>query len=304
MSTRRASLKHRAGVLPIRLAAWGAGPPLVAAVHWLLQAGAVTRMLVLIGVLFVWMKAVVLVEQRLAGKRLPPLRRLLAWLLLWPGMRPQVMARAPGARPAGLGAHIALGMLSIAAGAGCILLARWAWAQTGNLWAFVAPALIGCSLVLHYGLFTLVVAGWRLAGFQVGPLFRNPFASRSLADFWTRRWNLAYTEMCQESVQRATRGWGRRAGVLAVFLFSGLLHEAAISLPVNAGYGLPTLYFAVNGAAMLAEAAWTSRATATGEGARATFARAWAALWVIAPLPLLFHPWFLRGVVMPALGVA
>lgn len=295
MSTRTAGLTRHAGALPLRLAAWGVGPPLVAAVHWLLEADAVTRMLVLIGVLFGWMKAVVLVEQRLAGKRLPSLPRLLAWLLLWPGMRPQVMARAlsPAAARNGALSLAALGLLSIGAGAGCILLARWTWAQTGNLWAFAAPALIGCSLVLHYGLFTLLVAGWRLAGFQVGPLFRNPFASRSLADFWTRRWNLAYTEMCQESVQRATRSWGRRAGVLVVFLFSGLLHEAAISLPVNAGYGLPTLYFALNGAAMLAPIK-----------AGTLKARLWAVIWVIAPLPLLFHPWFLRGVVLPGLGVA
>ena len=152
---------------------------------------------------------------------------------------------------------------------------------------------MGFSLVLHYGLFTLLTVSWRIAGFDVGPLFRNPFASRSLSDFWTCRWNLAYTEMCQETVLRATRPWHRRASTFAVFLFSGLLHEVAISLPVDAGYGLPTLYFAINGAAMQAPFKPGT-----------LVARTWAVFWVVAPLPLLFHPWFIRGIVMLALGVS
>ncbi|MCB9893222.1 MAG: hypothetical protein H6839_02085 [Planctomycetes bacterium] len=291
MSAETAGLTHRGGGLPLRLAAWGVGPPSVALVHWLLlNADPIARMCAIIGVLFFWMKAVVLAEHRAAGKPVPSHGRLLAWLLLWPGMRPQSVARASS--PVAAVSMGARGLVSIAAGAGSILVARWAWQETHSLWACAPPALVGCSLVLHYGLFTVLTAGWRTAGFHVGPLFRNPLASRSLGDFWTRRWNLAYTEMCQETVMRATRGWGRRTSTFAVFLFSGLLHEAAISLPVNAGYGLPMLYFALNGLAMLAPIR------------PGIASRLWAAFWVLAPLPLLFHPWFLRGIVIHALGAA
>jgi hypothetical protein len=63
---------------------------------------------------------------------------------------------------------------------------------------------------------------------------------------------------------------------------------------VNAGYGLPMLYFALNGGAMLIGRKFT-------EGG--ILARAWAVFWVIAPLPLLFHPWFIEGVLLPMVGV-
>jgi hypothetical protein len=29
----------------------------------------------------------------------------------------------------------------------------------------------------------------------------------------------------------------------------------------------------------------------------------WALGWLVLPLPLLFHPWFLRGVVWPLVGL-
>jgi len=45
-------------------------------------------------------------------------------------------------------------------------------------------------------------------------------------------------------VQRPlARTVGRRRALLAAFGLSGLLHEVAISLPVQAGFGLPTAYF-------------------------------------------------------------
>jgi len=31
--------------------------------------------------------------------------------------------------------------------------------------------------------------------------------------------------------------------------------------------------------------------------------RAWALFWLIAPLPILFHPPFLRGIVWPLVGL-
>ena len=84
---------------------------------------------------------------------------------------------------------------------------------------------------------------------------------------------------------------GETAGLFASFLASGLLHEIAISAPVNAGYGLPTLYFLLHGALVAVERRYPRVAT-----------RAWTVFWLVAPLPILFHPPFLRGVVWPLVG--
>jgi hypothetical protein len=35
----------------------------------------------------------------------------------------------------------------------------------------------------------------------------------------------------------------------------------------------------------------------------ASLGRAWTTLWLVAPLPILFHRPFLRGVVWPLLGI-
>jgi alginate O-acetyltransferase complex protein AlgI len=43
------------------------------------------------------------------------------------------------------------------------------------------------------------------------------------------------------------RRLGRGPALLGSFLVSGLLHEVAISLPVRAGWGLPKLYFLLQG---------------------------------------------------------
>ena len=85
---------------------------------------------------------------------------------------------------------------------------------------------------------------------------------------------------------------GETAGLFASFLASGVLHELAISVPVGAGFGLPTLYFLLHGALVGLERKTPRIAS-----------RAWTLFWLIAPLPLLFHPPFLRGVVWPLVGL-
>ena len=83
--------------------------------------------------------------------------------------------------------------------------------------------------------------------------------------------------------------WGPAWGVMATFAFSGVLHDLLISVPVGAGYGLPTLYFLLHGGLVLAERRWKIES------------RTWTLLWILVPLPLLFHPAFVSGILRPLL---
>jgi alginate O-acetyltransferase complex protein AlgI len=85
---------------------------------------------------------------------------------------------------------------------------------------------------------------------------------------------------------------GEHVALAGSFLASGLLHELAISVPVGAGFGLPTAYFLLHGALVAVE-----RRMERPPG------RLWTIFWLAAPMPLVFHPPFLRGVVWPLVGL-
>ena len=154
----------------------------------------------------------------------------------------------------------------------------------------VVLVFLGIGLLVHFGLCDVLAGFWRARGVGVERLFVNPVASRSLGEFWGRRWNRAFHAVAHEFVFRpVSRRWGPRDGILATFLFSGLLHELLISVPVGGGYGLPAGYFVLHGTLVLAERRWSLGG------------RAWSMFWVVAPLPMLFHPWFVRGIIFPLL---
>src|SRR5437763_446358 len=151
--------------------------------------------------------------------------------------------------------------------------------------------------MLHFGAFNILAGLWRLAGVDCRPLFRAPLVSRSLAEFWGRRWNLAFSEMTALGVYRPLAGvLGRGPATIGAFLCSGLLHELAISVPVKAGFGLPLGYFALHGTLVLLE-------RRLEPARRGWLSHAWVLAWLALPLPALFHPWFLRGVVWPLIGL-
>ena len=92
---------------------------------------------------------------------------------------------------------------------------------------------------------------------------------------------------------------GTSRALLASFAFSGLLHEMAISLPVRAGFGLPFAYFALHGALVRIERELARH----GHPMRCRLGRVWTFVWLVAPLPILFHRPFLAGVVWPIAGI-
>ncbi|PYQ41392.1 MAG: hypothetical protein DMF77_15885 [Acidobacteria bacterium] len=274
-----------------RAAAWALVVLSVGVAHRVTAAEpAGLRMLVVIGALFFAMKALVSVEARARdGTRLPPLRWA-AFATLWPGMRPALVARLEPGR-SGTATLLKNGFADVGLGTTLFLLAHLTWRLTASAVPATLLLLPALSFLLHFGAFGILAGLWRAAGADVGPLFRAPWRAESLGEFWSRRWNLAFSEMTSVAVYRPLAvHLGRRAALLAAFLFSGLLHEIAISLPVRAGYGRPLLYFAIHG--VLTEV----------ERQRGPFGRAITLLAVVLPLPLLFHRPFLQGIVWPLLG--
>jgi len=191
--------------------------------------------------------------------------------------------------------------------------AQWfsAWAKVGFgaalLWVTVRliPAdaellrgwigLISLVFLLHFGLFHLLALVWQRAGVDAMPIMHAPILATSVADFWGRRWNLAFHQLAHEMVFRPLR---RKLGVplaaIAVFVVSGLVHESVISWPARGGYGGPLLYFALQALAVLSERIWRPN------GWRARF---WTVLCVAGPVGFLFHPPFINQVILPFMKV-
>ena len=263
--------------------------------------------------LFMWAMALAiftgckwLTWRKACRNSLKPSRKLsLAYLFLWPGMNAtEFLGMAtPQNRASVLECSCAL-RLSIKAGAklclGALLLAiavkeatHWHPLIVG--WV----AMFGIVLVLHFGIFELVSIAWRRAGINVQPLMQAPLHSRSLAEFWGKRWNTAFSNLAHEFAFRPlSRRFGPSVATLAVFAISGLIHEAVISLPARAGYGLPTAYFLLQGCGVLLERSRQGRHIGLGSGLRGQlFALAVTAI----PAFWLFHPPFIHSVILPML---
>ena len=169
--------------------------------------------------------------------------------------------------------------------------------------------MIGMILILHFGLFQLLAIGWRKAGIDTEPIMNAPLRSKTVSEFWGRRWNSAFNRLAFEFVSRPiTRRLGGRsscdtarrsrgsstlhfgAGIatLTAFLVSGLIHELVISLPAGAGYGLPTAYFLLQGVGILLERAFPQIRS-----------RIFTISITGVPAFWLFHPPFVQNVILP-----
>jgi hypothetical protein len=157
--------------------------------------------------------------------------------------------------------------------------------------------MIGIVLILHFGVFHLLSCSWRNKGVQARPLMNRPLRSTSLSEFWGRRWNTAFRDLTYRFLFRPCASWfGPRAGILAGFVFSGAIHDLVISVPARGGYGGPTAFFAIQGAAMLIERSQFGRRLGLGAGWPGRF---FAIGVLLAPAGLLFHRPFVVGIIAP-----
>jgi hypothetical protein len=159
--------------------------------------------------------------------------------------------------------------------------------------------MVGFVLILHFGAFHLLSCAWRRLELTAHPLMNRPLTSTSLSEFWGRRWNMAFRDLTHRFLfEPLTSRFGPRHGVLAGFAFSGLVHELVISVPAGAGYGGPTLFFAIQGVAVTVERSAFGRRLGLGRG---LLGRMFVIATLVGPVGLLFHRPFVVGIITPFL---
>jgi alginate O-acetyltransferase complex protein AlgI len=129
----------------------------------------------------------------------------------------------------------------------------------------------------------------------------SPLRATSLAEFWGRRWNTGFKELSLQWMFRPLQHkTGAVTATMLVFGASGLIHELVISLPARGGYGLPTLYFLIQGVGLIAERTPLARQFGLGHGWRGWL---FTILITAGPGFWLFHPPFIQNVILPMLHV-
>ncbi len=224
-----------------------------------------------------------------------PFWKHLAYLLAWPGMDVDAFLNGRSARRP-LAAEWSFAACKTALGVVLLVVVCPAVAEFGAN-AIGWTGMLGIVFALHFGLFHLLSCLWRMLRIEARPIMNWPIIAQSLADFWGHRWNLAFRDLTNRIVFRPlARPLGASTAMLVGFVGSGLIHDLVISVPAGGGYGLPTLYFTLQGFAVVAQrSSWSSWHH------RTTGVRGWlvTAGVLVLPCPLLFHPWFVQGVMAP-----
>ena len=223
-----------------------------------------------------------------------PLVKTFVWWFFWPGMDAAKWNTpiSEQGRLSDQSFHAAIEFSFCKIAFGAFLL----WGLAGRLEHPLAAAwtgMIGLIFLLHFGIFHALALLWQNFGINAQPIMRNPIAAQTIAEFWGKRWNLAFRDLAHVSIFRpVTARWGKHIGLAAVFLISGLVHDVLISLPAGAGFGLPTAYFALQGFGIVIERKYrlTKRPVLSWLRTHA---------FTAGPAFFLFHPTFVERVMIP-----
>jgi len=221
--------------------------------------------------------------------------RSTAYLLAWPGMDAEsFLASQRVPQPQGrawfwaifetiLGATLFWGVARIVP-EGELLLRGWV-------------GMLGLVFLLHFGTFRVVGLVWQSLGVDAVPIMSAPLSSKSLSEFWGKRWNLGFRQLSYDLIFRPLhRNLGAGGAGFLVFLVSGLIHDFVISLPARAGYGLPTAYFAFQGVGVALERSRLGQQLGLRNGVGGWL---FMALWTAGPAFWLFHSAFVLRVIIP-----
>lgn len=229
--------------------------------------------------------------------------RAAGYLCLWPGMNaaPFFAPAAAVERPRAMEWYAALAKFicgAVVVAYGSYVVAVSPIAESYYVGGAIGVA--GLLLVFHFGLFHVLSLAWRRRGVAAMPIMDAPLVATSLGRFWGRQWNLAFRDLAHRFVFRpALARFGPAGATWLVFLFSGVVHDVVISLPVRAGYGLPTLYFLIQGAGVLMERSRFARQLGIGRG---VIGWTYCLAFTLLPIALLFHRPFLERAIAPMLA--
>lgn len=286
---------------------WGLLIASIYIVHMIfIDEGAIIRMAILITATFTSMKVIAAAE---SYKDKPFRLSFLQWSVFavgWAGMRPQPFENLGKERLPDAWSKIKYGISRILAGFALILVAHQLVVlpiDAEVLYLIITIILLlAFSLILHFGLLSISAGMWRLSGVGTYYLFKTPAKSKSLNEFWSKRWNVAFSEMTSITIFRPLKDkMGNVAALITAFAFSGLLHELALSVPVDSGYGLPFLYFIIQGTLVIVEKGLINHKVKFLQDGLLT--RMWIFFWLVAPMPLLFHEQFINRIIWPLAGI-
>lgn len=220
--------------------------------------------------------------------------RRAAFLFLWPGMDAVRFFDMNFADEKPVIGEWLFALAKTAFGAGLM----WGVARSvGNGWVAGWIAIIGFIFLLHFGLFHLLALFWRRNDIDARPIMNWPARAHSLGDFWGKRWNAGFSDFAFTLLfTRLAALMPPRIATLIIFLFSGLIHEMAVTFPARGGYGLPTVYFTIQGAGMLIE---RSRLGSRFKLRRTIRGRVFALSVVALPILALFPEPFVLRVMVP-----
>jgi hypothetical protein len=166
----------------------------------------VLKMLALIATTFTAMK-VVAVAESYKGKQLS--LKFTQWAVFaggWAGMRAQPFETLGAKALPNAWQMIRFGASRVAAGLVLVFLAHGIvlmHLNAGFTYILVsAILLVGFSLLLHFGLLGISAGTWRLKGVNTYLLFKSPAKSTNLTEFWSKRWNVAFSEMTSITIFR------------------------------------------------------------------------------------------------------
>jgi Membrane bound O-acyl transferase family len=222
--------------------------------------------------------------------------RSFAYLMAWPGMDAEAFldAKTHPIKPAAR--DWLWGTLKTAVGGALLwIAARQAPEQQNLLRGWIG--LFGLIFLLHFGGFHLIALFWRAMGIEAEPIMSKPILSKTLSEFWGKRWNLGFRQLSHDLIFRPLyKRTGVAAAGLLVFVASGLIHDLVISLPARGGYGLPTGYFMLQGLGVTLERSAAGRRLGLQKGLTA-----WVFMLAVAAAPAfwLFHPKFVLRVIIP-----
>lgn len=225
-----------------------------------------------------------------------PRWRCIAYLLAWPGMDAEAFLSASRTPSLPRSPEWASAVIETALGA----FFFWIIPRSNPHFPPLLQGwigMLGLVLLLHFGTFRLVALVWQSLGVVAKPIMSAPLKSTSLSEFWGQRWNLGFSQLAHDLVVAPLHKMlGPQLAGFLVFVISGLIHDLVISVPARGGYGLPTLYFLIQGCAVSVERSALGKSLGLR---RSLPGWLFMAVVLIAPAFWLFHPLFVLRVIIP-----